>query len=259
MDSKDLGNDCCVAWPTAEIAVMGAPGAVQILHRRELAGDRRCRARSPSSSRSRPSTRSGSPNPYVAAERGYVDDVIAAIRHPAGPRRRAARAARTKRERTPPSLQHAALNHDHSRSRHGSDVPDRTGRPPCCRASESSSPACSTTRRSRSRSRGIAQEQGAEVVLTSFGRVMRITERTAGAADSRRADRGARRHERGRPRRRSPARSAASSTAWSTRSRFAPESCLGGGFLDAPWEDVVGRAAGVGVLAEGARPWRRSR
>ncbi len=36
MDSKNLGNDWCVAWPTAEIAVMGAPGAVQILHRRAL-------------------------------------------------------------------------------------------------------------------------------------------------------------------------------------------------------------------------------
>ena len=37
MDSKNLGNDWCVAWPTAEIAVMGAPGAVQILHRQRPA------------------------------------------------------------------------------------------------------------------------------------------------------------------------------------------------------------------------------
>ena len=50
---KDLGNDWCVAWPTAEIAVMGAPGAVQILYRRKLAAieddaerlDRAARAR----------------------------------------------------------------------------------------------------------------------------------------------------------------------------------------------------------------------
>ena len=34
MDSKGLGNDLCLAWPGAEIAVMGAEGAVQILHRR---------------------------------------------------------------------------------------------------------------------------------------------------------------------------------------------------------------------------------
>src|SRR5581483_4380951 len=38
MDSKGLGNDWCAAWPTAEIAVMGAPGAVQILHGRRLGG-----------------------------------------------------------------------------------------------------------------------------------------------------------------------------------------------------------------------------
>jgi acetyl-CoA carboxylase carboxyltransferase component len=36
MDCKSMGNDCALAWPTAEIAVMGAKGAVEILHRREL-------------------------------------------------------------------------------------------------------------------------------------------------------------------------------------------------------------------------------
>ena len=36
MDSRGLGSDLVLAWPTAEIAVMGAPGAVQILHRRRL-------------------------------------------------------------------------------------------------------------------------------------------------------------------------------------------------------------------------------
>src|SRR5258707_13492523 len=36
MDSKHLGNDWCVAWPTAEIAVTDAPGAVQILYHRDL-------------------------------------------------------------------------------------------------------------------------------------------------------------------------------------------------------------------------------
>ena len=37
LDSKGLGNDVCVAWPTAEVAVMGAPGAVRILHGKRLA------------------------------------------------------------------------------------------------------------------------------------------------------------------------------------------------------------------------------
>ena len=41
MDSKGLGNDVCLAWPGAEIAVMGAPGAVQILHRRADETERR--------------------------------------------------------------------------------------------------------------------------------------------------------------------------------------------------------------------------
>ena len=35
MDSKVMGNDLCLAWPSAQVAVMGAQGAVQILHRRE--------------------------------------------------------------------------------------------------------------------------------------------------------------------------------------------------------------------------------
>ena len=55
MDSKGLGNDLCFAWPGAEIAVMGAEGAVQILHRR---------VEDPTSGRScRPSTPSGSSRP----------------------------------------------------------------------------------------------------------------------------------------------------------------------------------------------------
>jgi acetyl-CoA carboxylase carboxyltransferase component len=39
MNSKELGADAVFAWPTAQIAVMGAPGAVEIIHRRKLAGD----------------------------------------------------------------------------------------------------------------------------------------------------------------------------------------------------------------------------
>jgi acetyl-CoA carboxylase carboxyltransferase component len=77
MDSKGLGNDWCGAWPTAEIAVMGAPGAVQILHGRrlnELGDDERA----PEQQMLEQEYEERFANPYVAAERGYVDDVIAA-------------------------------------------------------------------------------------------------------------------------------------------------------------------------------------
>ncbi len=62
MGSKHLGADVNLAWPTAQIAVMGAQGAVNILYRRELAeaGDRRPTRSARSSSRS---TRTGSPTP----------------------------------------------------------------------------------------------------------------------------------------------------------------------------------------------------
>src|SRR5439155_4056365 len=77
MDSKGLCNDWCVAWPTAEIAVMGAPGAVRILHGRDLArATPEDRARQQLELELEYETRFS--NPYVAAERGFVDDVIAA-------------------------------------------------------------------------------------------------------------------------------------------------------------------------------------
>ena len=78
MDSKGLGNDWCGAWPSAEIAVMGAPGAVQILHGRTLraveSGDERLRRTADLEHE----YEDRFANPYVAAERGFVDDVIAA-------------------------------------------------------------------------------------------------------------------------------------------------------------------------------------
>ncbi len=61
MGSKHLGGDVNLAWPTAQIAVMGAPGAVNILYRRELASRRRPR-RAPQRS-APPSTRTPSPTP----------------------------------------------------------------------------------------------------------------------------------------------------------------------------------------------------
>jgi acetyl-CoA carboxylase carboxyltransferase component len=67
MDSKAMGNDVCLAWPSAELAVMGAEGAVSVLHRRASAQER---ARLVEDYEQR------FLNPYVAAERGYVDAVI---------------------------------------------------------------------------------------------------------------------------------------------------------------------------------------
>ena len=132
MDSKDLGNDWCVAWPTAEIAVMGAPGAVQILHRRDLAAIDDDAERLAEQLALEAEYADRFANPYVAAERGYVDDVIAAVRHPAGPRRRARCASAPSASSTaePPPLEHTALARPSSLA--------RTGRPPCCRASASS-------------------------------------------------------------------------------------------------------------------------
>jgi acetyl-CoA carboxylase carboxyltransferase component len=75
MCSKHLGGDLNLAWPTAEIAVMGADGAVQILYRRELdaapGADGEALRRRLAGEYAREFL-----NPYLAAERGYVDDVI---------------------------------------------------------------------------------------------------------------------------------------------------------------------------------------
>jgi propionyl-CoA carboxylase beta chain len=98
MGSKHLGADINIAWPTAQIAVMGAQGAVNILYRRELAG-----AEDPESRRQQLITEYEDhlANPYVAAERGYVDAVI----KPSETRAeivRGLRLLRTKRDTLPP-------------------------------------------------------------------------------------------------------------------------------------------------------------
>ena len=74
MGSKHLGADLNFAWPTAQIAVMGAQGAVNILYRRDLA-----EADDPQQRRDELITEYEDTlcNPYVAAERGFVDAVIA--------------------------------------------------------------------------------------------------------------------------------------------------------------------------------------
>jgi acetyl-CoA carboxylase carboxyltransferase component len=89
MDSKTMGNDLCLAWPGAELAVMGARGAVEILHRRATAEQRLEHERE---------YEERLLNPYIAAERGYVDAVI----DPADTRREIASALEllaSKRER----------------------------------------------------------------------------------------------------------------------------------------------------------------
>ncbi len=76
MDSRGLGSDLVLAWPTAEIAVMGAPGAVQILHRRRLDAFDDPSDRATSAAKLEAEYASRYCTPQVAAERGYVDDVI---------------------------------------------------------------------------------------------------------------------------------------------------------------------------------------
>jgi propionyl-CoA carboxylase beta chain len=73
MASKHIRTDVNFAWPSAEIAVMGAEGAVGILYRRELK-----EAQDKESARNAKiaELESKFANPYVAAERGFVDEVI---------------------------------------------------------------------------------------------------------------------------------------------------------------------------------------
>jgi propionyl-CoA carboxylase beta chain len=98
MGSKHLRADINLAWPTAEIAVMGAQGAANIVYRRELAA-----ADDPDARRKElvADYEEHFANPYIAAERGYVDAVIrpSATRHEVI---RALRLLRTKRQSLPP-------------------------------------------------------------------------------------------------------------------------------------------------------------
>ena len=73
MASKHIHSDLVLAWPGAEIAVMGAEGAVSILYRKELQG-----MENASEERARlvNDFREKFANPYVAAANGFVDDVI---------------------------------------------------------------------------------------------------------------------------------------------------------------------------------------
>ena len=98
MASKHLRTDVNLAWPTAEIAVMGAEGAVNILYKRELAA-----------AEDQPATRAAKvaeyrekfANPGVAAQRGYIDEVIAP-RHTRAKLIAALATLTTKRDKNPP-------------------------------------------------------------------------------------------------------------------------------------------------------------
>jgi propionyl-CoA carboxylase beta chain len=81
MASKHIGADVNYAWPTAEIAVMGAKGAVEILYRQELGDAEKIAARTKE-------YEARFANPFVAAERGFIDEVIM----PHSTRKRVARA-----------------------------------------------------------------------------------------------------------------------------------------------------------------------
>ena len=81
MASKHLGADVNYAWPTAEVAVMGAKGAVEILYRSELGDGGKIASRTKE-------YEDNFANPFKAAERGFIDEVI----QPHSTRRRVARA-----------------------------------------------------------------------------------------------------------------------------------------------------------------------
>jgi propionyl-CoA carboxylase beta chain len=98
MSSKHIRTDLNFAYPTAEIAVMGPEGAVNVLFRRELTA-----AKDPEALRAQKVAefREKFANPYVAADRGFIDEVI----EPRATRRKIIAGldmTRTKRDKNPP-------------------------------------------------------------------------------------------------------------------------------------------------------------
>jgi propionyl-CoA carboxylase beta chain len=81
MASKQIGGDVNYAWPTAQIAVMGAKGAVEIIFRADIGDPEKIAARTKE-------YEDRFLSPFIAAERGYIDDVIM----PHSTRKRIARA-----------------------------------------------------------------------------------------------------------------------------------------------------------------------
>ncbi|MER9506356.1 carboxyl transferase domain-containing protein, partial [Mesorhizobium sp. M0579] len=98
MASKHLRGDMNYAWPTAQIAVMGARGAVEIIYRKDIGDAEKIAAHTKS-------YEDRFLSPFVAAERGYVDEVIM----PHSTRRRIARALRMLRNK---DMQNPWKKHD---------------------------------------------------------------------------------------------------------------------------------------------------
>ncbi|MEO0920610.1 MAG: acyl-CoA carboxylase subunit beta, partial [Pseudomonadota bacterium] len=98
MASKHLRGDMNYAWPSAEIAVMGAKGAVEIIHRKDIGDEDKIAAHTKE-------YEDRFLSPFVAAERGYIDEVIM----PRSTRRRVARALRLLRNK---DLQNPWKKHD---------------------------------------------------------------------------------------------------------------------------------------------------
>ena len=155
MGSKHLGADLNLAWPTAQIAVMGAQGAVNILYRNELKD-----ADDPEAKRAELITDYDDTlaNPYLAAERGYVDGVI-----PPHETRievvKALRLLRTKREMLPSqeAREHPAVMADAASRRRRVDA----GRARSCASSRATRPRRSWPRWSRARLAGRARPAAA--------------------------------------------------------------------------------------------------
>ncbi|MER8924034.1 carboxyl transferase domain-containing protein, partial [Mesorhizobium sp. M0802] len=98
MASKHLRGDMNYAWPTAQIAVMGARGAVEIIYRKDIGDAEKIAAHTKA-------YEDRFLSPFVAAERGYVDEVIM----PHSTRRRIARALRMLRNK---DMQNPWKKHD---------------------------------------------------------------------------------------------------------------------------------------------------
>ena len=101
MSSKQLRGDINYAWPSAEIAVMGAQGAVEVLYGRELAGIEDAEERAKFVAEKEAAYKEKFANPYQAASMGYIDDVI----EPRNSRFRIIRAfemLQTKKDTNPP-------------------------------------------------------------------------------------------------------------------------------------------------------------
>jgi acetyl-CoA carboxylase carboxyltransferase component len=96
MGSKHLGGDVNYAWPNAEIAVMGPDGAVNIVFAKEIQADK-----DPAARREEliDQYRAELANPFIAASRGYLDDVI----DPAESRMRLISGLETLREKRQPT------------------------------------------------------------------------------------------------------------------------------------------------------------